>query len=35
MLFLYRRWKGSDRLIAIVLFAWLPLVTAVAGEGIR
>ena len=35
MLFPYRRGKGSDRLITIVLFAWLPLAAAVAGKGIR
>jgi hypothetical protein len=35
MLFPYRRWKGSDRLFTTVLFAWLPLVAGVAGEGVR
>ena len=34
MLFPYRRWKVSDRLRTIVLFAWLPRV-AVAGGGTR
>ena len=35
MFFPYRHWKGSDRLITIVRFAWLPLAAAVAGEGLR
>jgi hypothetical protein len=36
MLLSHRRLRGSGgRLITIVLFAWLPLVAAVAGEGVR